>query len=111
MRACAIPSSRAPVVNYAIIAVCSVVFVVQVAQESHGRDTMVWTYGMIPARVTHPGRVTFRWTPGNDIPTLGLRTTGAYWLRDLRPRDPKKDATIVWRRGRDYPLASRWLQL
>ena len=43
-------------------------------------------------RVTHPGRVTFRWRPGDSDPTLGVGTTGAYWLRHLVARDHASDA-------------------
>src|SRR5262245_45814591 len=47
-----IPSNRPPIVNYAIIAACSVAFLVQIGG---GGDAMVWKYGMIPARLLHPG--------------------------------------------------------
>ncbi len=47
-----IPSSRFPVVNYALIACCAVVFFLQ-AGDADGR--LIQHYGMIPLRVSHPG--------------------------------------------------------
>ncbi|MGZ0166482.1 MAG: rhomboid family intramembrane serine protease [Planctomycetales bacterium] len=48
-----IPSRTTPVVNYLMIAICSVVFLLQVNQQS-GEPSLVEQYGMIPARVAHP---------------------------------------------------------
>ncbi len=49
-----IPSRSTPVVNYGVLVLCGVVFLLQLAA---GRtSTMVEKYGMIPARVTHPGQ-------------------------------------------------------
>ena len=49
-----IPSRTTPVVNYAVLVLCGVAFLLQLAA---GRtSTMVEKYGMIPARVTHPGQ-------------------------------------------------------
>jgi membrane associated rhomboid family serine protease len=49
-----IPSRHVPFVNYAIIALTSVVFVMQLMQ-SEGEPSLVERYGMIPARVENPG--------------------------------------------------------
>jgi membrane associated rhomboid family serine protease len=48
-----IPSRTTPVINYAIIAVCSVTFLLQVGQKDGGQ-TMAQQYGMVPARLTDP---------------------------------------------------------
>lgn len=48
-----IPSRTVPFVNYAIIIVCSVVFLMQV-QEQPGEPSLVERYGLIPVRVLHP---------------------------------------------------------
>lgn len=45
-----IPSRRSPVINYLMIAICSVVFYFQVNEPSGG-PSLVERYGMIPARV------------------------------------------------------------
>jgi membrane associated rhomboid family serine protease len=47
-----IPSRTAPVVNYSLIAVCAVVFLLQLRQGE--ANLMVEQYGMIPMRVIHP---------------------------------------------------------
>lgn len=44
-----------PFVNYAMIAICTVVFVMQV-QETSEKTSLVERFGMIPARVLHPER-------------------------------------------------------
>jgi hypothetical protein len=64
-------------------------------------------------RVTHPGRIDFTWNPTDtpppngvsvespagigwtQEPTIGVTTTGAYWLRHLRAHDKHHDASIV----------------
>jgi rhomboid family protein len=46
-----VPASRTPIVNYGIIAVCAVVFLVQL---SDPEGQLVERFGMIPARVTDP---------------------------------------------------------
>ena len=48
-----IPSRTTPVVNYLMIAICSVVFLLQVNQQP-GERSLIEQYGMIPARVAHP---------------------------------------------------------
>ena len=49
-----IPASTTPVVNYAILSLCGAVFLIQlsVAQRS---QIVVERYGLVPARLTHPG--------------------------------------------------------
>ena len=49
-----IPSQRTPLVNYGVIAVTAIVFVLQVTRPEGGED-LVERYGMIPARVVEPG--------------------------------------------------------
>ena len=48
-----IPSRTTPVVNYAMILACSVVFWIQVA----GPPSIIDRWGMVPARLTHPGEL------------------------------------------------------
>ncbi len=50
-----IPSRTTPVVNYTMIGLCTIVFLMQMQQED-GSERMVEQYGMIPARVTDPNR-------------------------------------------------------
>lgn len=63
-------------------------------------------------RVVNPGHFNFRWTPANteqtfgkrgagggglswtQRPSLGVGTTGDYWLRDLRARSHRRDAWL-----------------
>jgi len=49
-----IPSRITPVVNYAVIAICSLAFLAQLASGNAGAG-IVQRYGMVPARLTHPG--------------------------------------------------------
>lgn len=49
-----IPSRTWPVVNYFLIALCVLVFLVQQGSQE-GDQSIVEKYGMIPARVTNPG--------------------------------------------------------
>jgi hypothetical protein len=51
-----IPYRSFPFVNYLIIALCTLAFLVQLADESDGQDHLVEALGMIPARVLHPDR-------------------------------------------------------
>lgn len=48
-----VPSRTTPVVNYLMIGICSVVFFLQVSQQS-GEPSLIEQYGMIPARVSGP---------------------------------------------------------
>lgn len=47
-----IPSRTTPVVNYLMIAICSVVFFLQVKQQP-GEPSLIEQYGMIPARISN----------------------------------------------------------
>ncbi|NQV28337.1 MAG: rhomboid family intramembrane serine protease [Rhodopirellula sp.] len=47
-----IPSRTTPVVNYLMIAICSVVFILQLNQKQD-EPSLIDQYGMIPARVSH----------------------------------------------------------
>lgn len=51
-----IPPRTFPWVNYAIIAACSGVFFLQLAEEGTGRASLVERFGMIPARVVDPDK-------------------------------------------------------
>lgn len=46
-----IPSRSVPVVNYGLIAVCSLVFLIQMSDD---QGQILLRYSMVPARVTHP---------------------------------------------------------
>lgn len=50
-----IPARTTPVVNYTMIGICAIVFLIQLGD---GRDeaVLVEEYGMIPARITDPGK-------------------------------------------------------
>ncbi|MBI1309811.1 rhomboid family intramembrane serine protease [bacterium] len=48
-----IPSRSTPIVNYAVIAACSVVFLLQLS-ETPDRPSLVERFGMVPARVADP---------------------------------------------------------
>jgi membrane associated rhomboid family serine protease len=50
-----IPARSAPIVNYSIIGACALAFFAQLQQEVD-EPSLVERYGMIPARVMHPGR-------------------------------------------------------
>ncbi|MBS0262340.1 MAG: rhomboid family intramembrane serine protease [Planctomycetes bacterium] len=49
-----IPPRTFPFVNYSLIAVCAVVFLIQLADTTDQVDQLVDDFGMIPARVLHP---------------------------------------------------------
>jgi membrane associated rhomboid family serine protease len=70
-----IPSRTTPIVNYVMIGLCTLVFLVQLT-ESPGQATLVERFGMIPARVTHPDQRI-------EIPA-GVEPTGEYELRRTR---------------------------
>ena len=50
-----VPSNRTPFVNYAMIALCTLVFVAQLNEDPR-EGSLVERYGMIPARVLDPDR-------------------------------------------------------
>lgn len=49
-----VPSRSTPIINYCLMGVCSLVFLMQLLQEADA-PAMVERYGMIPARVSQPG--------------------------------------------------------
>jgi membrane associated rhomboid family serine protease len=49
-----IPPRTFPFVNYLFIALCSVAFLAQLAEQTDGTDGLIERLGMIPARVFHP---------------------------------------------------------
>jgi hypothetical protein len=51
-----VPSRGTPIVNYAMIAACGLVFLAQLKDEASPRPQLVERYGMIPARVRNPDR-------------------------------------------------------
>ncbi len=82
-----IPSRTAPVCNWILIVLCTLVFFAQ-SQENPDDVSLVEKYGMIPARISHPGEpvtittaVDIVMTPSGPQP---VRTTG----RRLPPRFP-----------------------
>jgi membrane associated rhomboid family serine protease len=48
-----IPSRTTPIVSYAIITLCSLVFLAQLTSEDGG-SSMIQRYGFVPARLSHP---------------------------------------------------------
>ena len=50
-----LPSRSTPVVNYLLIAACALVFYLQLNRLDQG-EQLVEQYGLIPARVMHPGQ-------------------------------------------------------
>ncbi len=50
-----IPSRTTPYVNHAIIGICALVFFAQL-REAPDEPSLVERYGMIPARISHPGQ-------------------------------------------------------
>lgn len=50
-----IPSRTTPVVNYAFLVLCGVAFLMQLGSGRSGQG-LVERYGMVPARLTHPGQ-------------------------------------------------------
>ncbi|MFO1094678.1 MAG: rhomboid family intramembrane serine protease [Planctomycetaceae bacterium] len=69
-----LPSRTTPVVNIAMIAICGLVFLAQLA-EPEDQGTLVERYGMIPARVLHPDQPI-------EVP-VEQQETGDYELRRL----------------------------
>jgi membrane associated rhomboid family serine protease len=51
-----IPSRTTPLVNYAMIGACTLVFLAQLADQTDDQAALVERWGMIPARVFHPGK-------------------------------------------------------
>ena len=49
-----IPSRTVPVVNYAMIAICGIVFLAQLAEQQSPSASLVERFGMIPARLLNP---------------------------------------------------------
>ncbi|MDA1162861.1 MAG: rhomboid family intramembrane serine protease [Planctomycetota bacterium] len=69
-----IPSRTTPVVNYLMIAICSLVFFEQVNREP-GEPSLVEQYGMIPARVSDSG-ATVKIVESRHVETpFGIQTT------------------------------------
>ena len=50
-----IPPRTFPFVNYLMIALCAVAFVLQLGDNADGRDELAEAYGMVPKRVLNPG--------------------------------------------------------
>jgi membrane associated rhomboid family serine protease len=55
-----IPSRTVPVVNYAMIAACTLVFLAQAGEGAGGGSPLVERFGMIPKRVLNPDAVIIR---------------------------------------------------
>ena len=50
-----IPSQTTPIINYAMIAICSLVFLAQLGEGDDADPSLIERFGMIPARVVDPG--------------------------------------------------------
>ncbi|MGZ4444815.1 MAG: alpha/beta hydrolase-fold protein [Nocardioidaceae bacterium] len=57
-----------------------------------------------PRTLRNPDRVDFSWYPHLDRPRLGLRATGAYWVRGVRARE-RSAGTLARVRARSFALA------
>lgn len=79
-----IPSQTFPIVNYGLIAACTVVFLFQLADDPEG-GTLVERYGMIPARVVHP-----------DRPIVVREKVARGWLAMERYRELAKPPFSPW---------------
>jgi hypothetical protein len=74
-----IPSRTTPVVNYAMIGICSLMFLAQLLEPGKG-EVLIEKFGMIPVRVFHPDQpVTVREVEvdGTEIREVGERTFAA----------------------------------
>jgi len=77
-----IPARTKPVVNYTLIGLCTVVFLLQLGDEI-GEPSLVERYGMIPARITDPDKPV-------EIPERVARRTsrGIELTESIRPAAP-----------------------
>lgn len=80
-----IPSRTVPIVNYAMIAACTLVFLAQLADQADGDAVLVERLGMIPARVLHPSRASGQSPRSRPLAWPGGRTSAdlasASWSR------------------------------
>ena len=78
-----IPARTVPWVNYLLIAICTVVFALQLMDERTGRWDLTRRWGMIPARVRNPGQPVLARVP---VLVQGpYQTTVVYRLVQLPP--------------------------
>lgn len=73
-----IPPRTTPFVNYLMIGLCTLAFLMQLADNTDGRDELVEAYGMVPARIQNPGepvvvRETVGQRQGNRVIVVGER--------------------------------------
>lgn len=83
-----IPSRTTPIINYAIIALCTLVFIVQL-REKPDEPSLVERYGMIPARVLNPARTV-------EIPQRKLVRTPFGYQIDVVRRPAAESAVPPW---------------
>jgi membrane associated rhomboid family serine protease len=83
-----IPSRTIPVVNYAMIGICAVVFLFQ-ALEPEDAPSLVEKYGMIPVRVLHPDRTI------EHLERVVVQTRRGYVIEE-RPRVLADSAVPPW---------------
>lgn len=76
-----IPSRTTPWVNYTLIALCGLAFLVQLRQQTARRDLLVERFGMVPRRTLHP-----------EEPILHPATASASQIRLLGPTEPLRMA-------------------
>jgi len=67
-----IPSGTTPVVNYVILIVCSIAFLIQWTSGSSG-GKIVEQFGMIPARISHPDTQIIVEQPVQRLTPLGIQ--------------------------------------
>lgn len=72
-----IPARTTPLVNYAMIGICAVVWLLQV-----GNDSIVELFGMVPERVTGDGAREIPWKESVGLDASG---TEQYVIRPMRP--------------------------
>jgi membrane associated rhomboid family serine protease len=79
-----IPSRTPPLVNYAIIGMCAVAFLLQLGTQREGRDPLVEQFGMIPRRVLNPDEPVAVREPAIFVDAYG-RPVVAEQERELAP--------------------------
>lgn len=83
-----IPTRTTPVVNYVIIALCAVIFLLQLGDESDGRASIVERFGMIPARVGGAEQIVVN-EPVRQMTPFGERVV-------MRPRRLEASPVPAW---------------
>ncbi|KAA5540481.1 rhomboid family intramembrane serine protease [Roseiconus nitratireducens] len=84
-----IPSRTTPLVSYAIIAACSLVFLLQLGQGNGGLE-LIQQYGMVPLRISHPDQ-----TPTLETPVLRQSGGRPVVVMERRPMLPAKVTPLL----------------